>query len=657
MVKKANVPPTHRVAIAGGLVASLLGMLLLWAPLGGGLERWSYDLPFQFISLPAGTNVALIYIDEASHSNLGQQFKAAWDRKLHSRLVRRLTDDHASLILFDIVFSDSEPEKDGEFADAIRDHGKVFLGATLIGTNLGMLNTYLTNAAAGCGPLYFDPKDTLYGVRRIWTGTPDHPSEVWLAAKSVSPHLNQAERLTERWLHYYGEPGSLSRISYYEALDTNQVPSGYFSNKFVFVGGLVPVSFIGAQKDEFETPYSRFSKTEKLSPGVEIHATAFLNLWTRQWLNRFPLPLELGLFLLTGLGLGWGLTMLRPLRAVGVALLSAVLVSVFALILVLNQNWFSWLHVVGVQVPVALAWSVTWNAIRAHVDKRLLMESLSLYFSPARVKQILRQPELLRPGATRQQVSILFSDIAGFSKITEMKKAEDMVGLLNKYYETAIGCIYETDGTVMDLIGDAMFAIWNAPQEQPDHRERACRAALLLQKKLIAFDQAERDLPLQTRVGLHTGEVCVGNIGSPTRFDYAAIGDNVNVASRLEGLNKYLGTTMLATREIQVVVENCLVCRLVGYFKFKGLFKPIEVHELIGPKEREEETKPWREAFAEGIRLFQRKNFNAAELEFNRTLQLRANDGPARFYLERINELGSKQLPDDWKGEIDLSAK
>ena len=602
-------------------------------------------------------NVALIYADEESHEKLGQRFNAAWDRKRHTQLLKRLTEDHAILIFFDFVFSDSEPEKDGEFADAIRKHGRVFLGATLAGTNLGVPNPILTNAAAGCGLLYFDREDSLYGVRRMWTGTPDFPSAVWLAAKRVSPHLSEEERLAERWLRYYGDPVSLPWTHYYEALDTNQIPAGYFSNKFVFVGSRLDVSFIGAPKDLFETPYSRFSKTEKLAPGVEIHATAFLNLWTRQWLKRLPAPLEYGLLLLTGLGLGWHLTMSTPTRALIWAFVSAALVCALVCVLILNRCWFSWLHVVALQIPLALAWSIAWNAIQAHVDNQLLKESLSLYVSPARVEQILRQPELLKPGATRREVSILFSDIAGFAKITEMKRPEDMVKLLNDYYATAIECIYATDGTVMDLIGDAIFAIWNAPQEQPDHRERACRAALLLQEKLIAFDKAEHDLPLQTRIGLHTGMVCVGNIGSPTRFDYTAIGDNVNTTQRLEGLNKHLGTVTLASRDIQEIAESSLVCRLAGHFIFKSKFRPVEVYELVGPIEKEAETRLWRDVFAEGLRLFQRKKFDAAEAEFKRTLKLRPDDGPTKFYLTRISELRSKELPGDWKGEIDLSEK
>jgi adenylate cyclase len=233
----------------------------------------------------------------------------------------------------------------------------------------------------------------------------------------------------------------------------------------------------------------------------------------------------------------------------------------------------------------------------------------------------------------------------------------DLVQLLNNYYEAAIGCIHQTNGTVVNLVGDAILAIWNAPQSQPDHQERACRAALLLNEQLVHFEAASTNLPLRTRIGLHTGNVCVGNIGSSTRFDFTAIGDDVNMASRLEGLNKHLGTNILATREIQRVVESRVVSRLVGHFKFKGFDSVVEIYELISFAECGEATQSWREAFAKGLWSFQRKLFTEAEAHFQRTLVLRPEDGPAKYYLQKTAELKSKSLSQEWMGEIDMEEK
>ena len=274
--------------------------------------------------------------------------------------------------------------------------------------------------------------------------------------------------------------------------------------------------------------------------------------------------------MLAALAAGYGLTRVQPLTALLATLLAILLVAVLAHWLAWQWHlWFAWLILVC-ELWVALLCSVVYNSLRLYVEKKLLEQSLAAHLSPALVKRVLSDPNLRRRGGAKQEVSMLFTDIENFSRISETMHPDDLVNLLNHYFEAALKCIHELDGTVMDLVGDAIFVIWNAPVEQPDHRERACRAALMLQQRLVEFDATQRGFPLRTRVGLHTGVVCVGNIGSEQRLDYAAVGENTNLASRLEGLNKHLGTSVLATREIQRVVEDKLTSRLIGHFQVKG---------------------------------------------------------------------------------------
>ena len=209
----------------------------------------------------------------------------------------------------------------------------------------------------------------------------------------------------------------------------------------------------------------------------------------------------------------------------------------------------------------------------------------------------------------------------------------------------------------MTLIGDAIFAIWNAPQDQPDHQARACQAALLLQQALIQFESSSLSLPLKTAVGLHTGNVCVGNIGSSKRFIYTAIGENVNMAARLEGLNRKLGTNILATRDLQKLVGDRVTSRVLGHFRFKGFDQVVEVHEIISLHQAEATSQPWRQSFSAALNRFQRKSFEEAQAEFQRTLVLHPSDGPSLFYLERIRQLQITPPASDWVGEIDLREK
>src|SRR5262249_20558583 len=186
---KAWLRSKDGIALTGGLVAGLLGVLLASAPIGEALVRSSYDLPFLFVNRDPGSNVVIIYMDEASHINLDQRFDTAWDRNLHAELVRRLTTNGASLIFFDVVFSDSDTNKDKGLAAAFTNHGHVFLGAAQEKKGqkytLSKLNPTLTNAAAGIGLISFPQEDAYHGVRRLSTGRPGFPAATWLAAQDI----------------------------------------------------------------------------------------------------------------------------------------------------------------------------------------------------------------------------------------------------------------------------------------------------------------------------------------------------------------------------------------------------------------------------------------------------------------------------------------
>jgi adenylate cyclase len=651
----------------GAILCALLGVWFLFVSFGKGLEDWSYDLPFLLREPKAITNVVMVYLDEESCQLLNQS-PAAFDRSLHAQVLQRLQAAGAKLVTFDVLFIDNDrplTKADETLAAAMRTSKNVVIGAKLHedyhggsynGVTLPPIDLFRTNVA-GWGIVKL-ARESDFSARKHHPGPSEEiPSLAWKTAELAGAEVTKRPELrgTPKWFNYYA-PEPFRSVSYWQIV-SNMFPDDLsFRDKFVFIGSGEVSGFTGEEKEEYRYPWTW--RTQHFPFGVEIHALTFANLLRGDWMNRWPEAMEIFVLALTGMLLGYGLSIFRPVIATGVALLAALLVAAFALLLATRFNsWFAWLIIVGVQIPLALGWSYLFHSLRAYMETRLLQNSLELYLSPKQVKQILKQPELLKPGATQKNVSILFSDIASFSKISERMNPDDLVKLLNEYYEAAIGCVHETGGTVMNLIGDAIFAIWNAPQEQADHQERAARAALLLNEKLFHFDTASLNLPLRTRIGLHTGVVCVGNIGSSTHFDFTAIGESVNLASRLEGLNKYLGTNILATRDIQKSVEGKLFGRLVGHFQFKGFNQVVEVHEMIGPLEMKEATKPWRDSFAEGLRCFQRKSFPEAEQQFRRTMELRPDDGPSKFYLERIALLRMQPPPSDWVGEIDLREK
>lgn len=625
---------------------------------------WSYDLPFLLLEEKKIDDVVIISFNDNSLQQMGQD-PANFNRALHAKLLNRLEKEGARLVVFDILFIDTNraiTAGDLEFAKAIKQFGKVVLAGQYYENRqslkagsippIDLFREVSTNW--GFAKVHWDSD---FAARLHWEKSL-YPSLAWRSAESISGEIGKhpEERVKERWLNYYS-PEPFEVILYEDALANVPLPkSPSFRNKFVFVGSGDVAGYAGEEKEAFRYPWT--SRNGHFPFGVEIHALAFSNLVRQDWLRRMPLFVEIILIGFFGALLGYSLSLFRPLAGTVVALVAAISVAaIFFLLLIRTNIWFPWMIVVSVQIPLALGWSYLFQSIKGYVETKLLETSLGLYLSPIQVKQILKQPDLLKPGAVQKTVSILFSDIANFSKISERMDPDDLVKLLNNYYETAISCIHKTEGTVMNLIGDAILAIWNAPQDQKDHQARACQAALLLNESLVHFDLNNRSLPLRTRVGLHTGTVCVGNIGSATHFDYTAIGESVNLASRLEGLNKQLGTNILATRDMQKSVENQLISRLVGHFRFKGFDQVVQVHELIGGLEAHSETESWREIFETALHRFQRSAFDEAERGFCETLKSKPNDGPSKFYLERIRELRLRSLPSDWAGEIDLREK
>jgi adenylate cyclase len=671
-------------SIGGGL-AIMAGLLLLFlkfdkqeVPLGQHLIHLSYDLQFFFRRDLKADEAVIVFMDEESHQELGQHYSQPWDRRLHARLLQRLKAEGATVVTLDTLFTEPAPPiANKALSDAMKAHGRVVMGADYLsiggeGTGSGYRISYSSDfrdaAASGLVSLLEDPDQ---GVRQqfedptnpslhlagAYDGETFVPTLSWRTAQLAGASAVRAANTQpqERWINYYGPAGHLPHVSYYAALKTNGSAPGTFRGKTVFVGELPPLTAMpGALKEEYRTPYTFWTK--RFSSGVEIQATMFLNLIRNDWLRHISGFSEFLIVLIVGGAVGFGLASLRPVAAAAAAAGSVLLITGIAIFLFRRQHiWFAWLIPAVVQTPLAFAWSIAYNSVKLHIEKRLLSRTLELHLSPQRVTQILKRPDLLRPGAEKQEISILFSDIANFSKVTARMDADDLFRLLNRYFQESLSCIHETDGTVVKLIGDAIFAIWNAPFPQADQQARACRAAMLLQARLVQFDSASQALPLRTRVGLHTGIACVGNVGSIERFDYTAIGDSVNLASRLEGLNKILGTNVLATRDIQKTVEKSFISRRVGYFRFKGMDRIVEVFEMIGERKDAVEDEEYCRIFEKALHRFHRKDFSAAESGFSEVSQLRPTDGPTKFYLSKIREFQDSPRPDDWAGEILLS--
>jgi adenylate cyclase len=667
---KQTLQKTWKRGGTGALLAAVvgLGLLLFNLRLGEHLIHLSYDLPFHWRAVGnPPPEAVLVYLDDDSFRNLEQPYVGPWDRGLYARLLERLTAENARAVTFDIIFSDPNqqfPQGDERFAQAIKANGHVVLGADYEQSAGGGMTFIrglpaLYDSAAGWGFVQLPP-DQDFEVRQHFHAPQDkfddrYSSLSWELAKQAGAASAQdpKQRYLERWINYYGPPGTIPNISFQLTLETNgYCPAGFFSNKVVLVGTSLKTGAANERKDELRTPYTRAS----FGPAVDVHATQLLNLMRGDWLVRSRPASEILLLALTGILFGFGLSLFRPLPAVCLAAVGAALVAAITQFFFTQQRfWFPWMIIVAAQIPIAMLWSVVANSLQLYVQNRLYEQSLRMYLPPKLVRKFASNKALLKPGAEKQVLTLLFSDIADFTSISEGMDSDELAGLMNAYFHSAVrDCLHKSDGTVVKYIGDAIFAFWNAPEAQADHAFKACEAALRFRE----LNRREfRGRRLITRLGLHTGVVNVGNFGSEDRVDYTALGENVNLASRLEGLNKFLGTECLISGQTKTALGDGLVTRRLGSFRLKGFEALVEVHELVGWPEDAEKTRAWREPFAQALANYEQRNLDLALIGFRQVLGLKPGDGPAEFYLKQVAERQKEDTPDVWATHTILKEK
>ena len=376
MTLQRKLRESWRVTRIGAALATLLGLLLL--VFGGGnqpgrsaepLERWSYDLPFRLRPQVEITNVTLIYMDDASHTIIDQPYERLWDRTNHAKLVRFLTDFGVKAIAFDVFLGGpgANPSANATLAEAIRAHGRVILGADqgsgdyYKAEEIKTIRPYtnlLTNPS-DWGLVQLEP-DMDEVIRKHYAGTEDIPSLSWKMATMLGAEITRqtnSQRLF-RWINYYGPHDTLPHMSYHKVLDASD-PNlrEFFHDRVVFIGSRTQSGPSGKRRDQFKSPYSGWSDLA-LWPGVDFHATQFLNLMRGDWLRRSDPVAEIGVMILTGL-LAGAVGLLRPIAATFAALAMALLVTIGACVLVWQTYvWFPWLIIVAVQIPVGLACAV-----------------------------------------------------------------------------------------------------------------------------------------------------------------------------------------------------------------------------------------------------------------------------------------------------------
>jgi adenylate cyclase len=382
--------------------------------------------------------------------------------------------------------------------------------------------------------------------------------------------------------------------------------------------------------------------------GVEIHATVLDNLLANDFVAAIPHEATLGYALLAALLCS--IAVRSSNRVWKTVLILLFLVPVPALLCVAAYEYNIWAPFVLPETGVVAAFMIT-IVVKYAVEgrkKRFIKSAFSQYMSHEVVEELLKNPDMLKLGGEKKVLSIFFSDLEGFTGISEGMEPEELTEWLNRYLSAMSDIIKEEGGTIDKYEGDAIIAFWNAPLPQQDHASRAVRAALKCQQKLsdIGLDLRKKaGTDVSMRIGLHTGPVVVGNMGSRSRFDYTIVGDAANLASRLEGLNKHFGTRTLISEDTLEHVKREVSVREVSTVAVKGKTKPVKVFEPMSKLEFAKRRYIIRN-FGQGLNKYYEGDFREAHRLFSHT---KDRDRTAKWYAALCEEL-MKNPPEDWDG-------
>ena len=662
------------------------------------------DILFRHVPLAkASPEVLVVTVGQADMDFFKDQGVVwPWPRQLYAPLIDYCRQSGARAVIFDLLFSTPSsygPEDDHRLAQAVAAAGNVvlpfFLTREETGANAGEAALLQKAGLQIPGPRPRDPVDYRSVI------TPSGPlTDMAQALGNVesSPDADGIYRrvplvypFKDRWLptlsfaafHRFGQNGFLkfdrnslilgdlripldaqgcfllkfrgpsrshkrfaaANVISSEARVRQGLPPIYpreaFTGKWVLVGGTAP-----GLLDLKASPVAA------IYPGVEFHATLLDNLLQGDFLKTLPdwslwvWALALAAAMAVAVLFSSGLNV--TLASLGLAALVCPALAVLAF-------WAGlWADPIlpGITLALSFGLATAYSYATESRQKRYIRLMFGQYMSENVISHLLAHPEKLKLGGERRRVTLLFSDLAGFTTISEHLEAETVVALLNDYLSSMTEIILAEAGTVDKFEGDAIMAFWGAPLDQKDQSLRACRAALRQRAALEGLNRrfAEQKLPpLTMRIGLHTGEAIVGNLGSSNRFSYTVIGDTVNLAARLEGLNKFYSTAIIASETIVLECGEAVIFRELDLVAVKGRETPVRVFEVLALKdELTLEVEARGREFAQTLAFYRRGDFSGAATGFVALLERFPADGPARAFLERCRRYQETAPPEDW---------
>ncbi|MBU1017947.1 adenylate/guanylate cyclase domain-containing protein [Patescibacteria group bacterium] len=666
-----------------GMVIALVMTLLVQRDFLMGSQKRLQNNFYDFDS--ASSEIVIVAIDEKSlqPQNLGPL--PEWSRENYAKAVDILNQKGAAVIGIDVTFPDARSGDDA-FAQALRAHDNVVL-ATHYHFENGQAKVNWPNAVlAATDPLLgwinvhqdedgyirelpvvssVDSKTaeafSLVIARRYLRSEPGPGTinDSWYEFSDrlripviIKKDAEKNETVHHMYVNYFAEPGRYAHLSMSDLLNENLADEAGnvmdFQDKIVLIGPTAT-----DLQDDFLSPVSKGIRM----PGVEIHANNIQTITSGQFLrNQSRLSLWLTLFGLIALNL-FLFAKLRVRYAIPI-LVGELFLMVVAGIAV-YEYFRIFMDVIHPLLTIILTFvgAFLLRYILEHKKRQFIEGAFGHYVNKSVVEQIMKDPKTLELGGAKRTVTVFFSDIAGFTSISEKMEPGKLVNFLNRYLDSMTDIILEYQGTLDKYEGDAIMAFWGAPVPVEEHAKNACLAALKNQAQLKIFrEECEKQglPPIRIRIGLNTGDVIAGNMGSENRFDYTVMGDTVNLGSRLEGINKQYGTEVIVSEFTYEQIKDDFVCRELDLIRVKGKEQPVRIYELIGTKDGVSPAiLKTNKTFEDALNSYRRLSFTEAMKKFAEN----ESDPPSKAFVKRCQTFIENPPSANWDGVYTFTEK
>lgn len=594
-------------------------------------------------------NIIIVAIDDKSLQELGRW---PWGREQFVDAVNFL--ENAKVVGIDVAFFEKYNDKiDKALAEALKSSGNVVIpveyasfneaDGRVIGEDLLYPVGELGKHAAGLG--YVNVVTDRDGVTRaVNLDISDDYNN--FAEVVYNLYWKDDMKPANRFLvNFVGKPGSFTTYSFTDVVNS-RIEKEVFDGKLVLIGATAP-----DLHDDYFVPTSE----GKAMPGVEIHANTIQTMITKRFLKNEQNWIVVVSIFAFALLIAF-LVHHYPLWLSSAASLLLILAYVFVSVKIFDFGVIMNFVYAPLAILISYVSIMGYSYVSEQKAKKKIMGAFGKYVSPVIVERIMKHPETLNLGGERKNITVLFSDIRGFTTISEKLTPHKLVSLINGYLTAMTSIIIKHNGLVDKFIGDAIMAFWNAPLNQPKHAERACAAALEMLEKLKELQKKweRKKLPrIEIGVGINTGEAVIGNMGSQDRFDYTAMGDNINMGSRLEGLTKQYGVGVIISETTYSKVKKEFAARKLDAVRVKGKTKPIFIYELVCAKnELTNKKADLIRHYESGLKLYFARKWDGAIKEFRNV-----KDSAAMELILRCKTFKNTPPPNNWDGSWVMKTK